>query len=102
MAFGAEDTSACLNIGANESFDDLAGVDNDCSELFVVVKGNFGLSSCSIDVDLGVLFEVHLEEIGDERDWSALVEVRSSVASCQSSQHLMIMELTKLAGICGA
>ena len=88
MALGAKDNSASLDIGADESLYDLAGVDQHSSELLVVVKGNLGLSSHSVDVDPGLLFEVHLEEVGDERDWRTLVEMRPSVASCQGSQHL--------------
>jgi hypothetical protein len=74
-------------MSANEPLYYLSGVDEHHSQLLLVVKSNLGFCSHSVDVDPGVVFEVHLEEVGDQRNRRTPVEMGSSVASCQSSQH---------------
>jgi hypothetical protein len=83
----SEDSPPRNGVGADQPLEDLPALDEDGSELLVDVPRNLRLALYGVDVDLALLLEVHLEEVGGQLRLAALVQVGPSVARGQGGQH---------------
>ena len=63
-----EDGSTCDSESANEPLDNLSALNEDSSELLVVLPSNLRLSFHCVDEGFGLLVEVNLEEVGFDVD----------------------------------